>query len=103
MMPATIQFSSLIPDEDGSEFERELAGALEGLSVTSTAEKLSKVAGHIYCKHQAIYFKADVSLWQRFQQACKSTCSQITDMTQPQEEDGEEAAKRASVEVLIQI
>lgn len=102
MMPATIQFSFLIPDEDGSEFERELAGALEGLSVASTAEKLSKVAGHIYCKHQGIYFKADVSPW-HFQQSCKSTCSQITDMTQPQEEDGEEAAKRASVEVLIHI
>uniref|UniRef100_A0A8C9WXU1 Family with sequence similarity 114 member A2 n=1 Tax=Sander lucioperca TaxID=283035 RepID=A0A8C9WXU1_SANLU len=30
-------------DEDGSEFERELTEALEGLSVTATADKLSKV------------------------------------------------------------
>lgn len=33
----------LIPDEDGSEFERELTEALEGLSVTATTDKLSKV------------------------------------------------------------
>lgn len=52
----------LIPDEDGSEFEKELVEALEGLSVTSAAEKLSKVAGHTCCKHQCIYFKADVSM-----------------------------------------
>ncbi|XP_070773330.1 protein FAM114A2 [Enoplosus armatus] len=48
-------------DEDGSEFERELTEALEGLSVTATADKLSK--------------------------ACKSTCSQITDMSKPEDED----------------
>lgn len=51
-------------DEDGSEFESELAAALEGLSVTATADKLSK--------------------------ACKSTCSQIADMNKPQEEESEE-------------
>ncbi|XP_042354901.1 protein FAM114A2 [Plectropomus leopardus] len=44
-------------DEDGSEFEKELTEALEGLSVSGTVDKLSK--------------------------ACKSTCSQITDMTKP--------------------
>ncbi|CAF97289.1 unnamed protein product, partial [Tetraodon nigroviridis] len=59
-------------DEDGSEFERELVEALEGLGVTATAEKLSK--------------------------ACKSTCSQITDMNQPEEEEGDEVKKGASVE-----
>lgn len=42
-----IHFSFLIPDEDGSEFERELVEALEGLGVTATAEKLGKVAGYI--------------------------------------------------------
>lgn len=57
MMPATIQFSFLIPDEDGSEFERELAGALEGLSVTSTAEKLSKVGGHIHVNIRVFILK----------------------------------------------
>lgn len=36
-------FTFLIPDEDGSEFERELTEALEGLSVAATADKLSKV------------------------------------------------------------
>ncbi|XP_031163875.1 protein FAM114A2 isoform X2 [Sander lucioperca] len=51
-------------DEDGSEFERELTEALEGLSVTATADKLSK--------------------------ACRSTCSQIADMSRPQEEEEEE-------------
>ncbi|XP_041808103.1 protein FAM114A2 [Chelmon rostratus] len=57
-------------DEDGSEFERELMEALEGLSVTATADKLSK--------------------------ACKSTCSQIADMTKPEEEseESEEAVKK---------
>lgn len=42
-----IHFSFPIPDEDGSEFERELVEALEGLGVTATAEKLGKVAGSI--------------------------------------------------------
>lgn len=32
-----------LPDEDGSEFERELTEALKGLSITATADKLSKV------------------------------------------------------------
>lgn len=62
-------------DEDGSEFEMELTEALKGLSVTATAEKLSK--------------------------ACKSTCSQITDMTKPEkeeEESEEDAKKTPSVE-----
>ncbi|XP_044077408.1 protein FAM114A2 isoform X2 [Siniperca chuatsi] len=62
-------------DEDGSEFERELTEALEGLSVTATADKLSK--------------------------ACKSTCSQITDMTRPEkeeEESQEDVKKTLSVE-----
>lgn len=31
-------------DEDGSEFEKELSEALEGLSVSVTAEKLTKVS-----------------------------------------------------------
>ncbi|XP_028276945.1 protein FAM114A2 [Parambassis ranga] len=51
-------------DEDGSEFERELMEAMEGLSVSATADKLTK--------------------------ACKSTCSQITDMNKPQKEEEEE-------------
>ena len=38
-----IDCTFLISDEDGSEFEKELTEALEGLSVTGTAEKLSKV------------------------------------------------------------
>nr|XP_019952960.1 PREDICTED: protein FAM114A2-like [Paralichthys olivaceus] len=60
-------------DEDGSEFEGELTKALEGLSVSATADKLSK--------------------------ACKSASSQISDMSRPEEEgeDGEEK-KTASVE-----
>ncbi|XP_035480536.2 protein FAM114A2 [Scophthalmus maximus] len=48
-------------DEDGSEFERELTTALDGLSVAVTAEKLSK--------------------------ACKNVCSQITDMSQSEESE----------------
>lgn len=44
---AMIPFPFLIPDEDGSEFERELVEALEGLGVNATAEKLGKVAGYI--------------------------------------------------------
>ncbi|CAK6979069.1 protein FAM114A2 [Scomber scombrus] len=63
-------------DEDGSEFEREITEALEGLSVSATVNKLSK--------------------------ACKSTCSQITDMTKPEreeeEEDEEDGKKTHSVE-----
>lgn len=58
-------------DEDGSEFEKELSEALAGLSVSTTADKLSK--------------------------ACKSACSQITDMTKPEmsEEESEEDVKKA--------
>lgn len=59
-------------DEDGGEFERELTEALGGLSVTATADKLSK--------------------------ACKSTCSQIRDLSKPEEEEDEEeegAVKKA--------
>lgn len=51
-------------DEDGSEFERELTEAVGGLSVNATADKLSK--------------------------ACKSTCSQIRDLSQPEKEEEEE-------------
>ncbi|KAM7374025.1 hypothetical protein PAMP_006702 [Pampus punctatissimus] len=64
-------------DEDGSEFERELTEALEGLSVSATANKLSK--------------------------ACKSICSQITDMTEPEreeEESKEDGKKTLCVEEL---
>ncbi|XP_054482158.1 protein FAM114A2 [Anoplopoma fimbria] len=62
-------------DQDGSEFERELTEALEGLSVSATAGKLSK--------------------------ACKSTCSWISDMSKPEaeeEEREEDVKKTASVE-----
>ncbi|GAA6225080.1 protein FAM114A2 [Lates japonicus] len=57
-------------DEDSTEFEKELTKALEGLSVSTTADKLSK--------------------------ACKSATSQITDMTQPEreEEESEEVVKK---------
>ncbi|XP_070700303.1 protein FAM114A2 isoform X2 [Pempheris klunzingeri] len=57
-------------DEDGSEFEREITEALEGLSVSATTAKLSK--------------------------ACKSACSQITTMTRPEkeEEESEEDVKK---------
>ncbi|KAM3600676.1 uncharacterized protein V6R79_000526 [Siganus canaliculatus] len=57
-------------DEDGSEFEKEVTEALEGLNVTSTADKLS--------------------------QACKSSCSQICAMTRPEED--EEVKTSVSVE-----
>ncbi|XP_026228837.1 protein FAM114A2 [Anabas testudineus] len=62
-------------DEDGTEFEREISEALEGLSVSSTADKLSKT--------------------------CKSACRQITDMTHPEneeEESEEDVKKTVSVE-----
>ncbi|XP_062262187.1 protein FAM114A2 [Platichthys flesus] len=62
-------------DEDGSEFEEELTKALDGLSVSATAGKLSK--------------------------ACKSASSQISEMSRPEEEGeaGEELVKKtASVE-----
>ncbi|XP_068592705.1 protein FAM114A2 [Cebidichthys violaceus] len=51
-------------DADGSEFERELAEALEGLSITTTIDKLGK--------------------------ACKSACSRIADMSKPETEEEEE-------------
>ncbi|XP_026185144.1 protein FAM114A2 isoform X2 [Mastacembelus armatus] len=62
-------------DEDGSEFDRDISEALEGLSVSATANKLSK--------------------------ACKNACSQITHMTQPEKEEEEsegDGNKAASVE-----
>lgn len=55
-------------DEDGSEFEKELTEALERLNVSTAADRLSK--------------------------AFKSSCSQITDMVQPEECDGEEDQKK---------
>lgn len=60
-------------DEDGSEFEKELTEAMEGLSVSS--DKLSK--------------------------ACKNACSQITEMNKPEpkdEGDEEDEKKKLSVE-----
>ncbi|XP_033834785.1 protein FAM114A2 [Periophthalmus magnuspinnatus] len=51
-------------DEDGAEFEKELSDALEGLSVSATADKLAK--------------------------ACRSTCSQITAINTPETEEEEE-------------
>lgn len=62
-------------DENGSEFERELTEALAGLSVSTTADKLTK--------------------------ACRSACSQITAMTKPEneeEESEEDVKKTVSVE-----
>nr|XP_057943212.1 protein FAM114A2 [Doryrhamphus excisus] len=50
-------------DNDGSEFETELTEALEGLSVSATASKLSK--------------------------ACKDACAVIVDLSKPAEGDGE--------------
>ncbi|KAJ0061739.1 hypothetical protein NL108_008317, partial [Boleophthalmus pectinirostris] len=60
-------------DEDGSEFEKELTKALEGLSISATTDKLTK--------------------------ACKSTCSRITSINAPevQQEEGEDS-KVMSVE-----
>ncbi|KAM6907287.1 protein FAM114A2 isoform 1-T2 [Xenentodon cancila] len=62
-------------DEDGDEFERDLLEAMEGLSVSATADRLSK--------------------------ACKDACSTISDMYKPQEdnEDGKgDMMKAVSVE-----
>ncbi|XP_061596572.1 protein FAM114A2 [Cololabis saira] len=58
-------------DEDGAEFERDLLEAMEGLSVSATADKLSK--------------------------ACKNACSTVSDMNKPQEdnEDDEGDMKKA--------
>lgn len=63
-------------DEDGSEFEKELTEALEGLSVSATASKLSK--------------------------ACKSICSQITDMNKAEEEE-EEKEKEEDVKKTLSV
>lgn len=38
----------LTADEDGLEFEKELTEAMEGLSVSATADKLSKVMNRRY-------------------------------------------------------
>lgn len=46
-MPGLVRLSCVIPDEDGSEFERELVEALEGLGVSATAQKLGKVAAYV--------------------------------------------------------
>ncbi|KAF3705542.1 Protein FAM114A2 [Channa argus] len=54
-------------DADGSELKRELTQALKGLSVSATADKLSK--------------------------ACKSAHSQITDMSPPEKEEAEEKSE----------
>ncbi|XP_077361454.1 protein FAM114A2 [Festucalex cinctus] len=51
-------------DQDGAEFEAELAQALDGLSVSTTAEKLSK--------------------------ACKDACGVVLDLNKPLEDDEEE-------------
>ncbi|XP_005725504.1 protein FAM114A2 isoform X2 [Pundamilia nyererei] len=61
-------------DEDGSEFERELKEAMEGLSVSATADKLSK--------------------------ACKSSASLISELTKQHVETdvNEEDVKKHSVE-----
>lgn len=59
-------------DEDGSEFEKELCDALEGLSISATADKLTK--------------------------ACKTTCSQIFAINNPETQEGSEDSKVMSVE-----
>lgn len=61
-------------DEDGSEFERELREALEGLRVSATADKLTR--------------------------ACRSTCVQITAIHKPetQEDESEDIKSVLSVE-----
>ncbi|KAF7655285.1 hypothetical protein LDENG_00058240 [Lucifuga dentata] len=62
-------------DEDSSEFEKEITEALEGLQVSATAEKLNK--------------------------ACRSFCSQISDMSKAEEEEEaseEDGNKMLSVE-----
>ncbi|XP_076607003.1 protein FAM114A2 [Chaetodon auriga] len=64
-------------DEDGSEFERELMEALEGLSITATADKLSK--------------------------ACKNTCSQIAAMTKPEEEEEVEEESEEAVRKTLPV
>ncbi|XP_077403115.1 protein FAM114A2 [Vanacampus margaritifer] len=60
-------------DQDGSEFEAELVQALEGLSVSTTAEKLSK--------------------------ACKDACGVVVDLNKPMEDDEDEKTKLKVEEV----
>lgn len=59
-------------DEDGSEFEKELSDALEGLSISATADKLTK--------------------------ACRNTCSQITAINKPDTQGESDDSKVTSVE-----
>lgn len=59
-------------DEDGSEFEKELSDALEGLHISATADKLTK--------------------------ACRSTCSQITAINKPETHEEDQDSKIMSVE-----
>ncbi|XP_037125239.1 protein FAM114A2 [Syngnathus acus] len=60
-------------DGDGSEFEAELARALEGLSVSTTAEKLSK--------------------------ACKDACGVMADLSKPAEDREEDDDERTELTV----
>ncbi|XP_061558271.1 protein FAM114A2 [Phycodurus eques] len=60
-------------DQDGSEFEAELAQALEGLSVSATAEKLSK--------------------------ACKDACCVIVDLSEPADDDRGDEDERTKLTV----
>lgn len=89
----------LIPDEDGTEFEKEITEALERLNVSFTADKLSKVPltccqpvihKTIKWKQGGCYVYNGVST---LQQACKSACSQITDMTYPEKEEEEKESE----------
>lgn len=122
-MSEIMECSSLLPDEDGSEFERELTEALKDLSITATADKLSKVQSvRLFLKLLLMWLdkmpetfsslvqpdvrSAQISLRNLLntvsvlQQACKNTCSQITDMTKPEEDQSEDDVKeRVSVEV----
>lgn len=59
-------------DDDGSEFEKELNGALEGLSISATVDKLTK--------------------------ACRSTCAQITAIAKPETQEETEDSEVMSVE-----
>lgn len=79
--------------------------ALEGLGVAATAEKLGKVGGYIRREihFRGFTFQLLFHCTVVFQQACKSTCSQITDMNQPGEEEGDGVKRGASVEVPTQI
>lgn len=122
-MSEIMECSSLLPDEDGSEFERELTEALKDLSITATTDKLSKVQSvRLFLKLLLMWLdkmpetfsslvqpdvrSAQISLRNLLntvsvlQQACKNTCSQITDMTKPEEDQSEDDVKeRVSVEV----